>query len=116
MASPMDHADNFMMMNRSIASDGMGGATTKWTEGVRFRCLLTLDSSMEARTAEKANVTSVFTGVVDKGFPIAFHDVFRRTSTGDYFRVTSNPKDNGSPEIASFSVVVFSAEKYDLQT
>lgn len=114
MPSPLDHADDFVLLNRSVVSDGMGGTVTRWIDGAPFKCLLTLDSSMEARTAEQAGVTSLFSGLVDKAFPLDFHDAFKRASDGTTFRVTNDPKDDPSPPIASFAVKAFSAEKWVL--
>lgn len=113
MPSPLDHADDFVFLDKTTVS-GPFGPEVKWTEGAAFRCLLTFNSSMEARIAEQSGVKSLFSGLVEKNIPIEFHSVFKRVSDGATFRVTSEPKDDESPEIASFQVKAFTAEKYDL--
>ena len=111
---PMARADDFAVVCRVSVSDGMGSTKTQWQDGAPFKCLLTLDSSIEARKAEQAGVTSLFSGLLDASFPLSFHDVFRRVSDGSTFRVTSIPADNKTPDIASFAVKSFSAERHTL--
>lgn len=113
MASPLDHSDQFVILDKTTTS-GPFGPQISWQPGLTFNCLLTFNSSMEARVAEQAGVTSLFSGLCEKNIPIEFHTVFKRVSDGATFRVTSEPKDDESPEIASFSVKAFTAEKYEL--
>lgn len=113
MPSPLDHADKFIILNK-IVTNGPFGPVVEWQDGAEFDCLLTFNSSMEARIAEKQQVTSLFSGIVSKTTPIEYHSVFKRVSDGSVFRITSEPLDYESPEIATFSVKSFSAEKYTL--
>lgn len=113
MPSPLAHADKFQFLNR-IVTNGPFGPVIEWQNGAEFDCLLTFNSSMEARIAEKQQVTSLFSCIVAKETPIEYHSVFKRVSDGTVFRVTSEPKDDESPSIATFSVKAFTAEKYTL--
>lgn len=113
--NPLDHADQFQILDR-VTTSGPFGPQISWHPGLIFDCLLTFNSSMESRIAEQAGVTSLFSGLVEKNIPIEFHTVFKRVSDGATFRVTSEPKDDESPEIASFQVKAFTAEKYELPT
>jgi hypothetical protein len=112
--NPLNFADKFMLLNRTVVSDGMGGWATVWTDGAEFDCLLENHSSIEARQAQQSGVTSLFTGTVDNQLPIEFNDVFKRLSDGETFRVTSNPSDQTTPAIATFQAKSFSAERFTI--
>ncbi len=88
-----------------------GGWTTEWTDGPEFQIYQAMDTSMEARRAEKEGVTSVYSALVDKAFPIEYNDYFLDTGTGLTYRVTSNPDEKESPKSASFSLKFFTAER-----
>lgn len=92
--------------------DGEGGYTTSWVDGAPFKAAITFDSSMEARTAEKAGVTSLYTVTVPIGTRIDYYDVFKRLSDGKVFRVTSDGDDKMTPKSASFQVFQVTAEEF----
>lgn len=102
------------MVNRSVVLDSFGTYTNTWVDGVEFEAAITKDNTLAARVAEKEGVTEIYTVTVAKGFPLEFHDVFRRESDGLTYRVTSNIKDNETPSRASFSIGQVSAERWDL--
>lgn len=66
---------------------------------------------MEARRAEKEGVTSVYSVLVQQSVPIEYNDFFRDKTTGETYRVTSEPTAKQSPRSASFSLKYFTAEK-----
>ena len=94
--------------------DGEGGYYIEWTDGAEFTAYQSLDTSMEARTAEKQGVTSVYSALVDKDVPIEYGDYFKDTLTGLTYRVTSNPSEKESPKSATFSLKYFTAERKEL--
>lgn len=104
------------MMEMTRVSDGEGGFTVAWVDGVEFQNYYALDTSMEARIAEKEGVTSVYNALVQRDLPIEYNDVFRDKTTGQTYRVTSNPEDKKAPESSSFEVKFFTAERYALTT
>ena len=83
-----------VFLNKSKVSDGEGGFVVEWTEGASFKAAIVFDNSMEARTAEKAGVTSLYTVSVPISVAIEYHDVFKRLSDGKIFRATS-PSSRG---------------------
>lgn len=92
--------------------DGEGGwLGVQWTEGARFKNFQALDTSMEARRAEKEGVTSLYSGLVDKSLPIAYNDYFKDLATGETYRVTSNPDDKKAPKSSTLPLKYFTAEK-----
>jgi len=106
--------EDCVMLDRRTVPDGLGGFTYEWTEGASFQAAVIKDSSLAARVAEKQGVTELYTVTVTKGLPLQFHDVFRRSSDGKTFRVTSNIKDSETPNVASFQIGQVSAEGWEL--
>lgn len=109
-----DFARTCVIMEKNRVTDGEGGYTTTWTEGAEFTNYQALDTSMEARRAEKEGVTSLYSALVDKAVPIEYNDYFKDLTTGETYRVTSDPKDKQAPQSASFSLKYFTAEKRSL--
>lgn len=106
-----DFARPCVLLDKSRVPDGEGGFITTWIDGAEFSNYQALDTSMEARRAEKEGVTSVFTGLVAQSVPIEYGDFFRDKSTGETYRVTSEPAAKQSPRSASFELKYFTAEK-----
>ena len=111
-----DFARKCVLMEKTRVEDGEGGYTVSWTEGAAFDNYQALDSSMEARRAEKEGVTSVYSALVDKTLPIEYNDYFKDTITGLTYRVTSNPEEKESPKSATFALKYFTAERKELPT
>lgn len=99
-------------LDKTKKPDGEGGYINAWTEGVKFGAAITFDTSMEARTAEKNGVTSLYTVTTKSGIPLEYHDVFKRLSDGKIFRVTSDSDDKKTPKAASFQVQQVTAEEW----
>lgn len=60
--SLLDEAmDTCLMLNKVTREDGYGGYETTWTSGAKFDAAIVFDTSMQARTAEKSGVTSLYT-------------------------------------------------------
>ena len=99
--------------------DRAGGETVTWTEGEEFANRPALDTSMEARKAEKLGVSSVYSGMIDADVPLRYGDIFRDTVSGATFRVTSRPEENQAPLCASPMLrgkMYFTAERVELPT
>ena len=106
-----DFARPCVLMEKKRAPDGEGGYITTWAEGAEFMNYQALDTSMEARRAEKEGVTSLYSALVDKAVPIDYNDYFKDLQTGQTYRVTSEPTDKEAPRSASFSLKYFTAER-----
>lgn len=101
------------MQDRTTVSDGYGGYTTTWKDGAEIMAAIVLDSSMEARIADKQGVTALYTVTTRKNINLQYHDVFRRESDKKYFRVTSDGDDKHTPTSASLNMRQVSAEELD---
>ena len=111
-----DFARPCVLMEKTRVEDGEGGYTIDWTDGVTFQNYQALDTSMEARRAEKEGVTSVYSSLVDKDVPIEYGDYFKEKESGTVYRVTSNPDEKQAPKSASFTLKFFTAERAVLPT
>ena len=106
--------EDVVMLEKKRVPDGEGGYTTDWVDGVQFKAAISFDSSMQARTAEKQGVTSLYTITTQKNANLQYHDVLRRVRDGKVFRVTSDGDDVITPESASFQFGQVTAEEWIL--
>lgn len=111
-----DFARACVLMEKKREPDGAGGYITSWEDGAEFTNYQALDTSMEARIAEKQGVTSVYSALVDKSVPIEYGDYFKDKATELTYRVTSNPEEKQAPKSASFALKYFTAERKELPT
>ena len=109
-----DFARTCVILEKKRKPDGAGGYLVEWSDGAEFVNYQALDTSMEARRAEKEGVTSVYSALVRADVPIEYNDYFRDKATGQTYRVTSNPEDKKAPKTASFALKFFTAERKEL--
>lgn len=107
--------DDCVLLDRTSASDGYGGVDYIWKEGAEFKATATLDTSMEARAANKQGVTSLYTVTTYRAMNLQYHDVFKRLSDGKIFRVTSDGDDKKTPKSAGLDMRQVTAEEWELQ-
>ena len=104
--------EDVVLLEKKRTPDGEGGFTTEWAEGAQFMAAITFDNSIEARTAEKQGVTSLYTVTVPLNAKLEYHDVFKRLRDGKVFRVTSDGDDKITPAAASFQFAQVTAEEW----
>lgn len=110
-----DWKETCVLVEKKRVPDGEGGFVTDWVNGASFMASIVLDSSTQAVIAEKQGMTKIYRVTTDKNAILDYHDVFRRMSDGEAFRVTSDGKDVQTPErsaITPFSQVT--AERWDI--
>lgn len=101
-------------LEKTRVPDGEGGFKTTWAEGAKFPAAVTLDTSIEARVAEKQGVTSVYTITTERTVVLEYHDVLKRLYDGKIFRVTSDGDDKAAPASASLNMRQVTAEEWSL--
>lgn len=109
-----DFARPCVLLEKTRQPDGEGGYIVTWSEGAEFTNYQSMDTSMEARIAEKQGVTSVYSALVNKSVPVEYNDYFKDKTTGLIYRVTSNPEEKEAPKSSSFSLKYFTAERAEL--
>ena len=111
-----DFKADCVLLEKRREPDGAGGFITEWYEGAKFQAAVTFNNSLEARTAEKQGVSSLYTVTTDKNAKLGYHDVFKRLSDNKIFRVTSDGDDVLTPARASFQFSQVNAEEWSLPT
>ena len=81
---------------------------------MEFDAAITHDTTLQARVAESEGMKSTYTVTTEKNMVLDFHDVFRRMTDGQVFRVTSDGTDIVTPDRASFQFSQVSAEEWVL--
>lgn len=109
-----DSFETCVMIDKTTAPDGYGGSKTVWKEGATFKCAITFDTSIQARSAEQAGVTSLYTVTTRRNMTLEYHDVFKRKRDGKIFRVTSDGDDKYTPPSATLDMRQVTAEEYIL--
>lgn len=106
--------ESCVMLDRVTVSDGVFGFTTTWQDGATFNATIIKNNTTEAVLAEKQGIKEIFTVVTQKGCNLQYHDVFRRASDQQVFRVTSNQVDSEAPEASTVKIGRVTAEKWEL--
>ena len=112
-----DFGRSCCLMDKTRTPDGAGGYITTWAEGAEFVNYQALDTSMEARRAEKEGVTSVYSALVSQSVPIDYGDYYKDKETGTTYRVTSKPEERQAPRSAGTLIKTlkfFTAERKEL--
>ena len=109
-----DAMETCTMLDKQTRPDGYGSYVTTWVDGAPFQCAIVFDNSIEARTAEAAGVTPLYTITTKKNINLQYHDVFRRNKDGKIFRVKSDGDDNATPDKANLNMRQVTAEEYEL--
>lgn len=110
-----DWKEACVLVEKKRVSDGEGGFIDAWADTVPFMASIVLDNSTQAVIAERQGMTKIYRVTTDKNAILVYHDVFRRVSDGEIFRVTSDGNDVQTPAnsaITPFSQVT--AERWDL--
>lgn len=94
------------------AADGEGGYTTTWADGAEFYAAIVLNTSAEETGAERHAARGQYT-VTCPAQALVYHDVFKRTSDGKVFRVTSDIWRR-PPGRATFDFYQVDAEEWTL--
>lgn len=109
-----DFTSKCVMQDRVTVPDGYGGFKPSWVDGAAFDAAITLDTSMQARTAEQQGVTALYTVTTKKNINLQYHDVFKRTTDNKIFRVTSDGDDKATPISTNLNMRQVSCEKWSL--
>ena len=109
-----DFAVNCVLMEKTRVPDGRGGLIAVWTEGAEFSAAITYDPSVQAKVAESQGVKDLITVTTARTLTLEYHDVFKRVSDGQTFRVTSKGENRATPRSAGLDMRQVSAEEYSL--
>jgi len=103
-----------VLMDKRTVPDGYGGYRTEYVAGAPFDAAIVFDTSIQARTAEKQGVTSLYTVTTPRALTLEYHDVFKRVRDNKVFRVTSDGDDKYTPASATLDMRQVTAEEFKL--
>ena len=104
------------ILNYVRTDDGMGGWNKAYEPGATFKAAIAKDGSPEMLVAEKQGLSESFTVVVERGFDLDYHDVFKRVSDNEIFRVTSRTADSEAHPASTVQIAKVTAERWVLPT
>ena len=114
MAMIFDMMEKCHIIDTVTNDDAYGGATKGYRVGATIDAAIIKNGTTEAIVAEKQGISEIFTVVTSKRFRLSYHDVFKRLSDNQIFRVTSNDKDSEAPEMSTVKISKVTAEKWEL--
>lgn len=109
-----DAFEKCTIIDKRTVSDGYGGYNTEWVDGAEIEAAIVFDNSLQARTAEKAGVTSLYTVTTKRNVVLNYHDVFRRQKDNKIFRVASDGDDKVTPKSTTLDMRQVSAEEWNI--
>lgn len=102
----------FMVPHRE--PDGSGGYTPTWEPGEPLMAAIYRDTSTEAQIAEKAGTVRAYTVTVRRDVHLNYHDVIKRLSDGETFRITSDSGEKQTPSCTALDMAQSTAEAWRL--
>lgn len=106
--------EDFILIDKVTSDDGYGGIEENWSEGATIKAALVIDSSTQAKIAQKEGVLDVYTITTRKNVNLGLHQVLKRMSDGQLFRVTSSGNDKKTPKSSNIDMRQVSAERWSL--
>ena len=106
--------EDYVLLNKIRVSDGMGGYTTTWSDGVTIKGAIVFNTSLQARQAQAQGVSSVYTLTTKRNVTLEYHDVLRRERDKKIFRVTSDGDDSFTPQSAGLDMRQVTCEEWIL--
>lgn len=106
--------EEFNIIDKQTVPDGYGGFRPAYVLGAPIQAAVTFDTSIEARTAEKEGVTSLYTVTTSRAITLEYHDLLKRKRDGKIFRVTSDGDDKFTPASAQLDMRQVTAEEFML--
>lgn len=94
--------------------DGMGGHTDIYSEGAKFKAFVRQDVIKQDVTGQQQVLSEHFTVIVHSNMRLKYHELFRRESDGQVFRLMSNTTDAAAPGFSSVGLAKASCERWEL--
>lgn len=101
-----------VLLDKQHSPDGHGGTKTSWVESVEFQAAISYDTSVQAKVAQSQGVRDLIKVTTVREVSLDYHDVFKRVSDGQTFRVTSKGSNNKTPPSAGLNMRQVDAEEW----
>ena len=107
----------FVYVSKTLAPDGEGGMIPTWVEGTdKFMATADFANSTLSTIANKLTERVNCTITTSKAVTLEPMDVIKRLSDGQYFRITTDGKNNKTPASATLDMRQSQAELWVLPT
>lgn len=113
LAKEFEGYGEYVIWNNVQVDDGYGGTKPGWVPGPHFFGTVTLDDSVEMKTAQAQGVTGIYRVVTTKNVRLPWHTVFKTVDGEKTYRVTSRD-ENAAPLRSTIDIRYVSAEDYEL--
>lgn len=112
-AKEEDILGQYVVLNRNLTSDGLGGQEYTIVEGLTFEGVLILNTSIEGQIAQKQGVTGIYTFAYPKSLTIPPKTILRRVKDGKIFR-TTDIDGVPTPDMSTLDMKTTRLEDYTL--
>lgn len=102
------------IIDRTTTSDGYGSVKTTYAEGASIMAAFTYDTSAAARIAGQDGVSDTYHITTKMPTSLSYHDIVKRDSDGQIFRVATSGGDNHTPESSSLGISQVTAQRWEL--
>ena len=103
-----------ILLTKVRTDDPTGGYNLSWQESSHFNAAWEFVSAPEITVAEQQGVSRVYRIYVPRTLELDYHEAFRRTDTGDTYRVTNPGLDRKTPLTSQLDLRLIEVEKWDL--
>ena len=103
----------YVVLNRNLTNDGLGGQEHTIVEGLTFEGVLILNTSIEGQIAQKQGVTGIYTFAYPKNLNIPPKTILRRVKDGKIFR-TTDIDGVPTPDMSTLDMKTTRLEDYTL--
>ena len=107
-----DFFEPWHMLDRTTASDDMGGTVSVYKPGAGFAAGCSTVSSVQVQVAYQQGLETIYTVVTDTTNPLRQGDVIRRDRDGLVLQVTSDGGDMTTPMMAKEQYCQVSARRF----
>lgn len=108
--------EDIILYSKVTVPDGYGGVKTKWEASATIQGAIVMDTSSQSRIAKQMGSTEIYTLIVHKEVMLDYHDVIKRVSDGQVFRLTSDTDDKKTPATATLNMREYTMEEWVIPT
>ena len=109
-----EYSEEYVIVDRTTVSDGMGGYRIVWKDGATIKGALAVATQSEVTVAGAMNEKVTHTMLIDKSVLLEYHSVLRRQSDGKTFRVTTRGAEDKTPSSSSLNKRKIALEEWEI--
>lgn len=102
----------FVFMVKTMVPDGEGSTIMRYVDGAEFLATVSDPNSSIAKIADALTEVKNVQITTSRSVDLGVMDVVKRKSDGTSYRITSNGKDNQTPQTSSLDLKKYSAEVF----